>query len=360
LKKLFLAHGHDAAVMTRVLLESIRPETGLKSGASIGIKPNLVVAKSWRSGATTNPAVCAAVVEYFQKRGFHNICIIESAWIGENTQKAFRACGYEEISKRYGVELIDAKKDSFVTCEYGGLKAEVSKRALETDFLINLPLIKGHCQTELTCALKNMKGLISDSDKRRFHTLGLHKPIAYLNRMISPQLTIADGTCTDPGFEEGGNPVNLGCVAAGTDSVLLDAFAAGLIGRRVTDIGYIGIAEQIGVGSADLHRADIVHIGSGDVQRVEARCQALAHAKTLIDEKDACSACYAGLLGALIRLNQETPRDDLRVSIGQGFKGQKGRIGSGSCTAGFEYCVKGCPPRADQIYDALKRTRREQ
>jgi uncharacterized protein (DUF362 family) len=346
--------------MTRRLLEEIKPETGLKSDASIGIKPNLVVAKSWCSGATTNPAICAAVIEHFQQHGFRNITIIESAWLGENTQRAFRACGYEELSERYDVVLADVKRDQFQICEYGGLKVEVSKKALDTDYMINLPLIKGHCQTALTCALKNMKGLISDKEKRRFHTLGLHKPIAYLNRMIMPQLTIADGTCTDPGFEEGGNPVQLNCMVAGTDSVLIDAFAAGLIGRSVKDIGYIGIAEKIGVGSADLKSADIVHLGSGEAQTVDGRFQALEQAKTRIDAQDACSACYANLLSAMMRLEQDAPCDDLRVCVGQGFKRQKGRIGSGSCTAGFEYCVKGCPPRADQIYDALTRLRRTQ
>ena len=32
--------------------------------------------------------------------------------------------------------------------------------ALALDFLINDPVLKGHCQTKITCALKNMKGLI--------------------------------------------------------------------------------------------------------------------------------------------------------------------------------------------------------
>lgn len=357
MKQLYVAHGNDAAAMTRLLLNTIQPERGLESSASIGIKPNLVVAKGWRSGATTNPSICAAVIEYFQQHGFRNISIIESAWLGENTQRAFRACGYEELSERYGVRLVDVKCDQFKTCEYDGLKVEVSKQALETDFLINLPLIKGHCQTALTCALKNMKGLISDKEKRRFHTLGLHKPIAYLNRMITPQLTIADGTCTDPGFEEGGSPVYLNTMVAGTDSVLIDAYAAGLIGRKAQDIGYIGIAEKIGVGSADVQNADIVHLGSGEVKAVDGRSEALEQAKMHIDANDACSACYANLLSALMRLEEDAPCDDLRVSVGQGFKEKDGRIGSGSCTSGFEYCVKGCPPRADQIYDKLKRLR---
>jgi hypothetical protein len=205
-----------------------------------------------------------------------------------------------------------------------------------------------------------MKGLISDKEKRRFHALGLHKPIAYLNRMITPQLTIADGTCTDPGFEEGGSPVHLDTMVAGTDSVLIDAYAAGLIGRKAQDIGYIGIAEKIGVGNADIRNTDIVHLGNGETQAVDGRSEALEQAKTRIDANDACSACYANLLSALMRLEQGAPCDDLRVSVGQGFKRQNGRVGSGSCTSGFEYCVKGCPPRADQIYDALLRLRSEQ
>ena len=32
------------------------------------------------------------------------------------------------------------------------------------DFLINVPVMKGHCQTKITCALKNMKGLIPNSE----------------------------------------------------------------------------------------------------------------------------------------------------------------------------------------------------
>ena len=61
--KLYAAHGTDAAALTTELLKLMRPEAGLDTGASIALKPNLVVAKGWRSGATTNPAVCAAVIE---------------------------------------------------------------------------------------------------------------------------------------------------------------------------------------------------------------------------------------------------------------------------------------------------------
>jgi uncharacterized protein (DUF362 family) len=99
--QLYVAHGDDPAVMARQLLELIKPETGLRPDAKIGIKPNLVVAKNWTSGATTNPAVAGAVIEYFQARGFHDIIIIESAWLAVDTAKAFKACGYDALAQRW-------------------------------------------------------------------------------------------------------------------------------------------------------------------------------------------------------------------------------------------------------------------
>ena len=42
-------------------------------------------------------------------------------------------------------------------------------------------LLKDHCQAAVICALKNHKGVIPNSEKRRFYTLGLHKTTAHLN-----------------------------------------------------------------------------------------------------------------------------------------------------------------------------------
>ena len=55
------------------------------------------------------------------------------------------------------------------------MKLNVCERAANIDFLINVPVLKGHCQTKITCALKNMKGLIPNTEKRHFHAMGLHE-----------------------------------------------------------------------------------------------------------------------------------------------------------------------------------------
>jgi hypothetical protein len=39
--------------------------------------------------------------------------------------------------------------------------------------------------------------------------MGLHKPIAYLNKLVKQNLIIVDGLNGDLNFEEGGNPIHV-------------------------------------------------------------------------------------------------------------------------------------------------------
>ena len=350
LSLIYVANGQDAGLMTRQLLEQIKIEQYIGEHELVALKPNLVVAKTYESGATTNPHICAAVIEYLFAHGRRNVSIIESSWVGERTSRAFAVCGYNDLAQKYGVELVDVKKDKMVACEYDGLKVDVSKRALDADYIINLPLIKGHCQTKVTCSLKNMKGLISDTEKRRFHALGLTKPIAYLNKMICADFTIADGTCIDPTFEEGGNPTALNTMIAGSDSVLVDTYAARLLGYTKDEVGYLALAEKIGVGSGDIDNAQIVHINSEQEMVQVVRSGELGRVQERITQKSACSACYSNLVSAMILAGA-----DSQVHIGQGFKEKSGDFGCGDCTSEFDSYVQGCPPSVSDIEKQLRK-----
>ena len=228
--KLYIIYGENAKNMAYTLMQKAEPVNTLEKNAKIVLKPNLVVAKDHTEGATTNPKTCAGVIEYLQDNGYKNIHIMESAWVGADTKRAFSVCGYTNISKKYSVPLLDVKQDAYIERPVEDTQLTVSKSAYEADFIINLPVIKGHCQTRLTCALKNMKGLIPDSEKRRYHREGLHRPIAYLNRVIKQDFIVADGILGDLDFEEGGNPVRMNVMLAGADPVLIDSYAASLLG----------------------------------------------------------------------------------------------------------------------------------
>lgn len=327
--------------------------------AKIALKPNLVVAKPSDSGATTDPALVEAVIRYLRDKGYRNITIMESSWIGDSTQRAFRVCGYEEISRKYQVPLVDLKKDVGVMVDVDGLRLEICQTALEADYLINFPVLKAHCQTKVTCALKNLKGCIPDQEKRRFHTLGLHRPIAALNKVLRSDLTIVDGIVGDLTFEEGGTPVFMGRIIVGTDPVAVDAYAADLLGYDPSEIAYIQLAESLGVGSANLASIEIVEynraekspVSAGNARRIVDRFA------RFVDEKDACSACYGSLMHALTRFEERYGRlPEMKIAIGQGFQNNSGQgytLGIGKCTAGLSKHVTGCPPSAAKILHEL-------
>jgi hypothetical protein len=237
-----------------------------------------------------------------------------------------------------------------------GEKIKVCNIVNDIDFLINLPVLKAHCQTQLTCALKNMKGLIPDAEKRSFHARGLHQPIAYLNKIIRQDLIIVDGLMGDLTFEEGGNPVQMDRIIAGTDPVLIDSYAASLIGYAPDSIDYIAIAERIGVGSILQSADQIVTLNQPETLAHLKTSNRTNHLKRFYTAKEACSACEGALIHALDKLDQEALENlKGKIFIGQGFKNEsiKG-IGIGSCTKSAAPYVSGCPPTAKDILKTLR------
>jgi len=356
--RIHVIYGDNPKQMAIELLEAVKPEEEIGRGALIGIKPNLVVAKPSSSGATTSPEIVAGIIEYLKAKGFGKIVILEGSWVGERTPAAFKVCGYEDLSKKYNVPLVDLQKDSYKAYETDGIRINVCDHVKKIDYMINVPVLKGHCQTNITCALKNMKGCIPDSEKRRFHTMGLHKPIACLNKLIKQNFVIVDGMNGDLNFEEGGNPVQMNRIFAGKDPVLVDAYAAHLMGFGVEEIPYILMAESMGVGSADLASADIVELNKDTGSRRLAPSRRVQQLARYIIEDSACSACYGSLIYSLERLYEKglLSRLQEKLYIGQNFRNKRhDGIGIGSCTSGFDKCVKGCPPKARDIVEFLER-----
>lgn len=352
-------YGSNPTKMTKALLEAIDFTSLIPDkNASIALKPNLVVAVQADSGATTHPEIVIAIIEHLQAQGYRNISIVESAWIGDSTKEGFRVNGYHQIRDRYAVPLIDVKDDQYVKKTVGKITMEVSKTILETDFLINLPVLKGHCQTAMTCALKNMKGCISDRSKRLFHTLGLHNPIAALNTVRSADLVIVDSLNGDLDFEEGGNPVETNRMFATTDSVLCDSYGASLLGFELKDIPYIGLAEDLGVGSSDLTKANIIQLNEPSDEEPAKPSGRVSYLAKHTRPDSACSACYGNLIHALKRLDEVDRLGNVTVPIciGQGYKGvqDKDKVGVGICTKGLGKSLAGCPPKAIDMIAFLK------
>ena len=325
----------------------------LKKGMNVAVKPNLVVPRPAYDGATTHTEVVEGIIRFFNDFGISNIRIIESAWVGDSTKMAFQVCGYEELSRKYNVPLIDLKSDSCTKLKYKDLSIAICNEALNTDFLINVPVLKAHCQTRLTCCMKNLKGCIPDNEKRRFHTLGLDKPIAVLNALLKPGYNVIDGICGDLSFEEGGNPVVSNRILVGRDSMLLDSYCAELIGYAPDDIGYLAYANKIGLGEYFTQKSELIELNASDKPAYVPNSRRPSDKYgEYINEDAACSACFSSLVRALHRSPKLRGRG--KICIGQGFKGKTGEgIGVGNCARGFDKFVPGCPPKVTDIMKLL-------
>ena len=228
--------------------------------------------------------------------------------------------------------------------------------------MINLPVLKGHGQTLITCALKNMKGCIPNKEKRRFHSLGVHKPLALLNTVIKPAFHLVDGLNGDPGWEEGGSPQDHNLLFLGKDSVSIDSYAARLLGYTPDEIDYINYALDYNIGELFTPR-DLIDLDSEKSKNIDMLGnqtklkEQKAFFSSFIEEREACSSCYGHLTSALKsipdkKLDQLIRTKKLKLFIGQYFVGQQlptDSVGIGSCTDGAGTICEGCPPSIEKI-----------
>lgn len=355
--EIFMIHGTDYLSMTKQLLEEADLAAHIPSKNSrIGIKPNLVSPSEACHGATTHPEIAAGIIEYLQEHGFTQIIMLEGSWVGDKTEDSIVVCGYDRLTNQYGVPFVDMQKDASVNVDCADMELSLCSTPMGLDFLINVPVMKGHCQTKITCALKNLKGLIPNKEKRHFHAMGLHKPIAHLNVGIHQDFIVVDNICGDWDFEDGGNPVEMNRIMAAVDPVLVDSYVCDLMGYTKEEVPYICYAEELGVGSGDLSRMSILLLNSSQKDIKTPDTKKILELKDAVEEVESCSACYGYLIPTLDMLKEDGLFYKLKdkICIGQGYKGQKGKLGVGNCTRGFEHSCKGCPPTEQEIYEFLK------
>lgn len=359
---ILLVHGTNYKQMTKDLLEKadLASDIGDKH-TKIGLKPNLNVSKPASSGATTHSELLAGTIEYLQEHHFTNITIMEGSWVGDRTNEAIKVTGYDKICQKYKIPFIDLQKDTWHEYDAKGMKIKLCDKAKAIEYMINMPVLKGHCQTTITCALKNNKGVIPNVEKRRFHMLGLHKPIAHLNTIAHNDFILVDNICGDLDFEEGGNPVVMNRILGFKDPVLCDTFVCEAMGHKPSDVQYVTLAEKLGVGSTDLEHANIIYVNQPSTENVAEIKQKFRTPRRVeqlakyILPNNACSACYGQLIYALDRLNDMSylHKNLPKICIGQGYRGKTGTIGIGHCTCKFDHGLQGCPPKASDMLEFL-------
>lgn len=352
MSEVILVKGADIKEITK---EAIR-RTGFQvaKDARVLIKPNIVTAKPANTGVTTHPEIICGVVEFLLDRGVKDICIGESAWTGCDTETAFRVCGIYQIGQCYGVDVANFEKENdTVEVNISGTKEKIRlhRKAAEADVLINLPVLKTHPYTVLTLGMKNLKGCLPDSEKRRFHRKNLDEYIVYLNKVLKSDLCVMDAILgLTGGSAMWGETLNLGLVLAGRDVVAVDSVACSLVGIAPEEIDHIRMAGEEGLGVNDLN--GITTIGVKPRQFYQIKPTKLSDYSNVKDA-GACSPCATSLKLALDRFKKEG-----KAFKGAIYVGPHKDVGDGLLIGD---CLKrhggnhiaGCPPTAMEIYEYL-------
>jgi uncharacterized protein (DUF362 family) len=157
--------------------------------------------------------------------------------------------------------LVDLEKDRFVQKKVlvdGPFRSlDIAQTVLECDFLVNVPVMKAHSETLLTCSLKNLKGVMPRRMKTAFHGVDLHRAIAQLASVLSPDLIVVDGLQGDLSSETGRTPIAMETMLLGTNPVEVDAVAADMLGYAPRTIRHIAHSEDIGLGTSSLDRISV-------------------------------------------------------------------------------------------------------
>jgi len=355
--------------------------TGLKKSDRVLIKPNLVISgppSQKPAGMVTSTTLIEELIIILIENGLSDISIgdgsIQVKELGTSTATAMDWSGMSQLAAKYGVKTIDFNRGPFKNFEVDGIKIRVAKTPLDTDFLINFPVLKTHAQTKVTLGIKNLKGCLSPGSKKTFHKQHLEKFIAFLGQQIKVDLTIIDGLY---GLQKGPmgkdiHPMNL--IIAGRDMVSVDMVGASVIGIDPSEVNYLRYIANSQGQSLDLSRLDIRGERIADVAKKliweYPWCEELLEKYRIsgIACEDPgnhfCSGCtvtaFAGL-NRFFRENQGRRFKGVEICLGRNTAHAESEgiflLGKCSVKANPEHKgaveVKGCPASTKEIYQKL-------
>jgi uncharacterized protein (DUF362 family) len=236
-------------------------------GDIVVIKPNASFNSSPDRGATTHPALVKRVVEHCFEAGARKVYAIDHVL----TSNAYRDSGIKRAVEDAGGAMVSIESNSGygkVTIPGGRRlrEAEIHELVAEADSLINIPVLKNHGSTGISCALKNLMGLVWD--RNYYHRNNLDQCIADFPLYRKPDLNIVDAYFVmangGPRGRNDSRVLNAKMQFLSPDIVTADAAAlaqAGQLGVRGTEgVGFIDKAEENGLGISDLGSLNIARL----------------------------------------------------------------------------------------------------
>jgi uncharacterized protein (DUF362 family) len=386
-------------------LESVRRAVELSGGleqlprgGKVVIKPNIVY---WTSavpfpkyGVITTSRVIEDMVVILKEHGIDDITIAEGIVTAKpkdfaKSAHAFEYLGYNKLKERYGIKTLNVFEGDFEEVDLGaGVKLNMSRTGLESDFVVDVPVMKTHAQTTVSLGIKNIKGWIDIESRKKCHSaddvMDLDYMIARLPNRLPPMFVLIDGIYSlerGPSFDGKAHRTNL--LVASSDVLSADLVGARVLGHDPADIRYLGHAAQDRGRPTDL--SDVELVGEPLVESVKPHraffeyneddtlplpmakmgIQGVSYKKYDNTLCTYCSGINGVTIAAIAMAWKGEPWDDVEILTGKKMAptpGKKKTILLGRCmwekykdspeireTIG----IKGCPPVPKTVVKAL-------
>jgi uncharacterized protein (DUF362 family) len=220
-------------------------------GRRVLLKPNLVEFEA--AGAiNTHPLLIGAVAEAVRQAGALDVLVAEGPGHRRDLEYLVTATGLSDVLRDVRVRVLDLNLDDVrrvpLQTKFMGLDSLLLPvSVLDADVVISLPKLKTHHWVGMTCAMKNLFGVVPGAvygwPKNFLHFHGIDNAILDLTATLRPQLTIVDAIVAMEG--DGpimGVPRASGFLVMGRDPVAVDATCARAIGIEPDRLRYLATA----------------------------------------------------------------------------------------------------------------------
>jgi uncharacterized protein (DUF362 family) len=237
----------------------------VKPGQKVIIKPNVSFDSGPERGANTNPELIAEIVRQAKAAGASEVSVFDHTL--NEWRSSYKNSGVQSAVEKAGGKMLPANDEKFYRTfnrpEAKKLKeTALFKPMLEADVFINAPILKNHGGARMSCAIKNLMGVVWN--RRSWHGNDLNQSIAEVLYYVKPALNVIDAYRVMR--VNGPRGVSVDDVdikkymIISKDIVAADAAALGVIGYALKDVPYIGIAGNLGFGQADLSKLNVARL----------------------------------------------------------------------------------------------------
>ena len=255
------AIAHEARRLTE---EAINALGGMRRFISerdvVWVKPNIGWDRRPEQAANTNPDVVATVVRLCYEAGARTVKVSDNPCNDE--RRTFVRSGIQAAAEAEGADVFFLDRRKFRRMSIPGENLgswPIYVDYVECDKRINIPIVKHHSLTQMTLSIKNLMGMVGGNRSQLHQNLG--PAMADVAKFVPSDLVVLDAVRVLTGNgPQGGSLRDVerrDIVAAGVDTVAIDAYGSTLFGYEPDHFTSTKAGVAIGLGTTDFESLNL-------------------------------------------------------------------------------------------------------